>query len=110
MKNKIGYEYISTLENPQTYRYSEFSGRKFIDSYKNFRLKMMDSLKVDRENLDMPIKNYAGQFAGLNKKKLFKKISEENFTKNILSMFCESNTVPILLLSFMSTGSMPRSL
>ncbi|MEK6875975.1 MAG: hypothetical protein AABX63_01070 [Nanoarchaeota archaeon] len=86
MKDKIEYAYVSTLEAPQTYQYSEFLGKEFVDSYKDFRLKIMDSLKVSKENLSISIQNYAKQFAGLNKKNLLKRISEENFTKNILSM------------------------
>ena len=86
MKDKIGYAYVSTLENPQAYQYSEFSGRKFVDSYKDFRLKVMGSLKADEGNLGMSIQSHIRQFAGLNKEKLLKRISEENFTKNILSM------------------------
>lgn len=86
MKDKIGYAYVSTLEAPQAYQYSEFSGRKFVDSYKDFRLKTMDSLKFDREKLDMSIRSYVRQFSGLNKKGILKRISKENFTKNILSM------------------------
>ena len=86
MKDKAEYAYISTLENPQAYQYSEFLGKKFTDSYKNFRLKMIGSLKVDKKNLGMSIQNYARQFAGLNKQNLLKRISEENFTKNILLM------------------------
>jgi len=86
MKNKIKYAYISTLESPQTYQYSGFFGKEFVDSYKDSRLGILNSLNANEKEINDSMQNYIKKFGNMGREEIIKKLSWERNTKTMLSV------------------------